>query len=75
MILDYLALVSRGLVFLAHIKLQQFKKQSLLNYHPQGTKRSKLKHISYLSVKEAYLLILELWPEGKFQVWLTSRGQ
>lgn len=32
-----------------------------------------LKHTPSLFVKEVYLLVLEHWPEGRHQVWHTSR--
>ena len=42
---------------------------------PEHCTDSRLKHTSNLSVKEAYLLVLEFRLRGKLQVWNASRGQ
>ena len=39
---------------------------------PRTTTDHRLKHISSLSMKQTYLIVLELCPEGQVYVWQTS---
>lgn len=56
--------VSR-LVFLGPIGLWQSETQFLIGYHPQGTTQTTGWKISPVFVKEFYLLIMVLWPDGQ----------
>lgn len=71
--LDYLTLVaSSTYIFESHGTVTN--EETVLGWLPQGIAHSRLKQTPSLSVKEAYLIVLELQQEGQTSSLDTSRG-
>lgn len=73
--LDLLALVARGACVPGSHRTVTIGERVLGRVPSPGHRADlRLKHTPVLSLKEAYLLVLELWPkgQGRLQVWHTS---
>ena len=66
---EHLALVARGLAFLGPIALQQSERPFLADYSSQDTAEIADLNTSCVSVREAYLLVMDLLPEGQAFGW------